>query len=104
MWGHNTIGFGTTHYKYPSDREGDMPLIGFAPRKQALTIYLTQGVDQYTTLLTQLGKYRTGRICLYINKLADVDLKVLKEVLRQSFQDAKKHPKTQSYQAKNRKK
>jgi hypothetical protein len=69
MWGDAIIGFGSYHYKYASGREGDSPLAGFSPRKQNLTFYIDAGFDQYDALLNELGKYTTGKYCLYIKKL-----------------------------------
>ena len=81
MWGSSIIGFGSYHYKYASGREGDWFLAGFSPRKQSLTIYTMAYVDKHKDLLKKLGKFKTGKGCLYINKLTDVDLKILKELL-----------------------
>jgi hypothetical protein len=93
MWGPSIVGFGQYHYKYASGREGDMPLAGFSPRKQALTLYITAGFDGYGELLGKLGKYKTGKACLYINKLEDVDLATLKEMVRRSVEHmARKYP------------
>ena len=86
MWGPSIIGFGSYHYKYESGREGDMPLIGFSPRKQSLSLYIMSGSDEYEVLLSKLGKHRTGASCLYINKLADVDMGVLRELVVQSVE------------------
>ena len=80
MWG-SMIGFGSYHYRYPSGREGDWFLTGFAPRKQALTLYIMAGFAQYDALLERLGKYRTGKSCLYIKRLDAVDLEVLEELI-----------------------
>jgi hypothetical protein len=85
MWGDTMVGFGSYHYKYDSGREGDMMLVGFSPRKQNLTLYLMGGFDRYEALLNQLGKFKTGKGCLYLNKLEDVDLPTLRELVRQSF-------------------
>ena len=90
MWGSSIIGFGSYHYKGASGREGDWMLIGFSPRKQNLTLYLMAGFDNYAPLLKKLGKHKTGRSCLYINKLADVDVKVLKELIAQSVAHMRK--------------
>jgi uncharacterized protein YdhG (YjbR/CyaY superfamily) len=90
MWGDSIVGYGTYHYKYASGREGDWFLTGFAPRKQNLTLYIMAGFDQYDTLLGDLGKYKTGKSCLYINKLEDVDQDVLRELVRQSVEHMKK--------------
>jgi hypothetical protein len=76
MWGPSIIGFGSYHYRYDSGREGDMPLIGFSPRKSATVLYLT-GIGDSKALLAKLGKHTTGKGCLYIKKLADVDQHVL---------------------------
>ncbi len=84
MWGPSIVGFGQYHYKYASGREGDMPLTGFSPRKQALTLYITSGFDQYEELLASLGKHSTGKACLYIKRLSDVNLATLREIIQQS--------------------
>ena len=88
MWGPSIIGFGDYHYRYESGREGDMFLTGFSPRKQSLSLYIMAGFDEYDDLLTRLGKHRKGASCLYINKLADVDMEVLRELVRESFEHA----------------
>ncbi|MEJ2103609.1 MAG: DUF1801 domain-containing protein, partial [Ignavibacteriaceae bacterium] len=77
MWGPSIIGFGSYHYKYASGREGDFFVTGFSPRKQNLTLYIMSGFKRSPELMKKLGKYKTGSSCLYINKLEDVDLKVL---------------------------
>ena len=77
MWGPSIIGFGSYHYKYESGREGDMPLIGFSPRKVANVLYGMSGSNDSKALLAKLGKHSTGKGCLYIKKLADVDQNVL---------------------------
>jgi hypothetical protein len=87
MWGDSIVGFGNYHYKYATGREGDMPLVGFSPRKQNLTLYIMSGFDEYNELLRKLGKYKTGKSCLYINKLEDVDLQTLRELVRLSVED-----------------
>lgn len=84
MWGDSIIGFGNYHYKYATGREGDWFVTGFSPRKQNLTLYIMSGFDEYDDLLTKLGKYKTGKACLYINKLTDVDLAVMRELIRKS--------------------
>ncbi len=84
MWGTSIVGFGSYHYRYASGREGDFMLTGFAPRKGALTLYIMGGHARYDELMAKLGKHRTGRSCLYINKLADVDLDVLRELIAES--------------------
>ncbi len=88
MWGSSIIGFGQYHYKSErSKQEGDWPLTGFSPRKQNLTIYVMPGFDDLTDLLKKLGKHKTSVGCLYINKLADIDLKVLEEIIKKSFKE-----------------
>jgi hypothetical protein len=84
MWGTSIVGFGTYRYKYASGREAEWMLVGFSPRKRNMTLYIMDGFDQYDELLSRLGKYRTGKSCLYINKLEDVDTQVLRELVRQS--------------------
>ena len=84
MWGDTMIGFGTYHYKYASGREGDWFVTGFSPRKQNLTLYIMSGFDEYDELMKKLGKYKTGKACLYINKLEDVDLSVMKDLIQKS--------------------
>jgi Domain of unknown function (DU1801) len=85
MWGSSIIGFGQYHYKYQSGREGDWMKTGFSPRKQNLTIYAMCDVNKYSTLLAKLGKHKTGKGCLYINKLDDVNPDVLKELVTETF-------------------
>lgn len=89
MWGNSIIGFGSYHYKYKSGREGDWFLIGFSPRKQSLTLYIMSGFEGYEEKLNKLGKYRTGKSCLYVNKLSDVNLSVLKELMADSVHHVK---------------
>lgn len=84
MWGPSIVGFGSYHYKYASGQEGDWPVTGFSPRKTSLTLYIMPGFDRYDDLMQKLGKYKTGKSCLYINKLADVDMGVLKELVTAS--------------------
>jgi hypothetical protein len=86
MWGPSIVGFGTYHYKYASGREGNMPKTGFSPRKQSMTVYIMEGFDEYDTLLKKLGTHKTGKSCLYINKLADVDKTVLREIIKKSYE------------------
>jgi hypothetical protein len=81
MWGPSIIGFGSYHYKYESGREGDMPVIAFSPRKAATVLYGVTGFDEAAGLLGKLGKHTTGKGCLYIKKLADVDEQVLKTLV-----------------------
>lgn len=90
MWGSSIIGFGSYHYKYDSGREGDMPMVGFSPRKQSLTLYLMTDFDTHQNLLNKLGKHKTSKACLYINKLEDIDIKVLQKLITQSYQQTMK--------------
>jgi hypothetical protein len=84
MWGPSIIGFGSYHYTYESGREGDMPMAGFSPRKAATVLYGMGGLDGSEALLAKLGKHTTGKGCLYIKKLADVDQKVLEALIVKS--------------------
>ena len=86
MWGSSIVGFGSYHYRYESGREGDMMLTGFAPRKASLSLYIMGGHERYEALMAKLGKHRTGSSCVYINKLADVDLDVLRELIVESVE------------------
>ncbi|WP_153916124.1 DUF1801 domain-containing protein [Shewanella sp. TC10] len=80
------IGFGQYHYQYESGREGDSPVIAFSPRKQNLVVYIMPGFNEFESLLKNLGKYKLGKSCLYINKLSDLNLDVFKEISRLSVQ------------------
>jgi hypothetical protein len=84
MWGPSIIGFGSYRYKYASGRDAEWFLTGFAPRKRDLTLYIMSGFDDYDALLADLGKHKTGKSCLYVNKLDDIDLDVLRELVKQS--------------------
>ena len=86
MWGDSIVGFGSYHYKYASGREADWMLVGFSPRKQNLTLYIMSGFEQYDELLQRLGKHSTGKACLYVKRLADVDLSVLRELVKLSVE------------------
>jgi Domain of unknown function (DU1801) len=81
MWGPTIVGFGTCHYKYESGREGDMPRIGFSPRGSELVLYLSGDYTRHQPLMDRLGKHRTGKSCLYIKKLGDVDEEVLEALM-----------------------
>ena len=85
MWGPSIIGYGRYHYKYDSGHEGDSMLTGFSPRKSALTIYVMPGYRDLSKKLARLGKHKIGKSCLYINKLDDVDMKVLEEIVREGL-------------------
>jgi hypothetical protein len=89
MWGTSIVGFGDYHYAYASGRSGEWFAVGFSPRKQNLTLYLTGGFDGYTELLGRLGKHSTGKSCLYVKKLADVDADVLRELVTRSYASTK---------------
>lgn len=84
LWGPSIIGYGSYHYKYPTGREGDWFLAGLSPRKQNMTLYIMAGFENYEELLSKLGKYKTGKSCLYINKLEDVNIDVLKKLIKES--------------------
>lgn len=84
MWGPNMVGFGSYHYRYDSGREGDWFLTGFSPRQGSLTLYLMAGFQRYPALMRRLGTYRTGKSCLYVKRLADIDLAVLEPLIRES--------------------
>jgi hypothetical protein len=89
MWGSSIVGFGSYHYKYDSGREGDSALAGFSPRKQNLTIYNMGGFERYDGLLKKLGKHTTGKGCLYIKRLDDIDLPTLKRLIEESVKNVK---------------
>ena len=84
MWGSSIVGFGDYRYKYESGREGNWFLTGFSPRKKSLTLYIMAGFAEYDELMANLGKYKTGKSCLYINKIEDVDLPTLKKLVKKS--------------------
>lgn len=86
MWGSSIVGFGSYHYKYASGREGDSFLTGFSPRKQNLTVYIMAGFEQYQELMQRLGKHTTGKSCLYIKRLEDIDLATLKKLVKRSVE------------------
>lgn len=91
MWGTSIVGFDSYHYKYASGHEGDMCLIGFSPRKNNITLYLMLGLHEDPALMKKLGKHKTGKGCLYINSLEDVDEKVLKTLIKNSVTAMKKY-------------
>lgn len=90
LWGSSIVGFGRYHYKYASGHEGDTCLVGFSPRKQNLTLYLTPGPDHYRDFLETLGKHKTGKGCLYLKRLDDVHLPTLKAIVRESVRAARR--------------
>lgn len=81
MWGPSIIGFGSYHYKYASGHEGDAPIVGFSPRKAKISLYVGTGQPEQEELLQRFGKHTTGKACIYINKIADIDIDVLKELI-----------------------
>ena len=89
MWNVGTLGFDTYHYKYDSGREGDCQAIGFYPREGKITVYLMDGTARHAKLLARLGKHTTSRVCVHIKRLADVQLSVLEEIVRQSYEYVK---------------
>ena len=85
MWGPSIIGFGKYHYKYPTGHEGDAPLVGFSPRKAKISLYFATGDTEREKLLEKFSKHTSGKACVYINKLADIDTEVLEELITQSI-------------------
>lgn len=85
MWGESIIGFGSYHYKYASGHEGDAPLVGFSPRKTAISVYAFTGLDEHKHLLENLGKFKMGKACIYVKKLSDVDQEVFKNVIQNTI-------------------
>jgi hypothetical protein len=90
LWGPSIVGFGSYHYKYASGREGDWFLTGFSPRKRDLTLYIMAGFGRSDELLERLGKHKTGKSCLYVKRLADLDPAVLRELIRRSVEHVAK--------------
>lgn len=90
MWGSSIVGFGNYHYVYASGREGDWFLTGFSPRKQNLTLYIMGGLPAHEALLQKLGKHKTGKSCLYVNKLEDLDLPTLRKLIVEGVKRARK--------------
>ena len=90
MWESSIAGFGTTTIKYAGGREADWPLVGFSPRKQNLTLYVMSGEDSHAELLSKLGKHSTGKGCLYIKRLSDIDLPTLKKLINASVKRKKR--------------
>jgi hypothetical protein len=85
MWGDSIIGFGSYHYKGASGREGDWAPVGFSPRKQALTLYIMADWTRHTDLLARLGKYKSGKSCIYVKKLEDIDLEALEQLIKRAI-------------------
>ena len=86
MWGGSMVGFGTYHYVYASGHSGDWPLLGFSPRKQNLTLYMMAGFSKYEALMDTLGKYKTGKSCLYVKRLSDINIDVLEKLIAESIE------------------
>ncbi|MEE1884967.1 DUF1801 domain-containing protein [Pedobacter flavus] len=91
MWGSTIIGFGNYHYKYKSGHEGDAPILAFSPRKPAITLYIFSNTKKSQILLTNLGKYKMSKACIYINKLSDINISVLKEICKESINYLNEH-------------
>lgn len=85
MWGSSIIGFGKIHYRYESGREGDFMATGFSPRKKDFSLYISSGFEKRQNLLKKLGRHKTGKACLYISALSDIDVNVLKEIIREGY-------------------
>jgi len=93
MWGPAIVGFDRYHYRYDSGHEGDAPIVGFSPRKQALVLYITPGFAGYDALLAKLGRHTTGKSCLYVKRLSDIDAGALEELVRASVAEMRRrHP------------
>lgn len=84
MWGTAIVGFGSYHYKYESGREGDAPLVGFSQRKDSISLYLSSQFDNREELLAKFGKHKTAKACVYVKKMSDIDIEVLKEMVNNS--------------------
>jgi Domain of unknown function (DU1801) len=90
MWGPSIIGFGQYHYKYDSGHEGDMCITGFSPRKQNFSLYVMMNAEDNQDLLSKLGKHKTGKACLYVKRLADIDTKILETLIKRTIDQVKK--------------
>ena len=86
LWGPSIVGFGDLHYKYESGREGDWFRVGFSPRKQNLTLYVTDYIQEDDPLLAKLGKFTTGKACIYVKRLEDIDTEVLEDLVKRSYE------------------
>lgn len=91
MWGPSIIGFGSYHYKYKTGHEGDAPLLGFSPRKAALSLYVYTGLDEHRYLLDGLGKFKIGKVCIYVKKLEDIDKDKLRRLMDESLRYLREH-------------
>ncbi len=85
MWGPSIVGFGQYHYKYESGHEGDAPLIGFSPRKTAISLYVFTGLEEHEHLLENLGKFKKGKACIYVSKLSDINLDALNLLMEETI-------------------
>jgi hypothetical protein len=94
MWGPSIVGFGSYHYKYESGHEGDAPMIGFSPRKAAISLYVYTGLKEHEHLLDGLGKFKIGKVCIYANKLSDIDMGQLKRIIKESLKYVKSNYET----------
>lgn len=90
IWGTSIVGYGKYHYKYASGREGDFMLVGFSPRKQNLAVYIMPGFAEFPALMKKLGKYKTGKTCLYLKNLEDIDVNVLEKLIDRSVKAMRK--------------
>ena len=90
MWGASIIGFGSVHLKYPTGRELDWLVVGFSPRKANITLYITDGFAKYDELMAKLGKHKTGKSCLYVKRLSDIDMGVLEELITASIENIRR--------------
>ena len=91
MWGPSIIGFGNYHYKYASGHEGDAPVLGFSPRKAALTLYVYSDTEKSKALLAELGKFKMSKACIYVKKLSDINTDILKEICIESIEYISEH-------------
>jgi len=91
MWGPSIIGFGSYHYKYKSGHEGDAPVIGFSPRKAAISLYVYSDTEKSKAIVADLGKYKMAKACIYVNKLEDINIPVLEELCRESIKFIGEH-------------
>lgn len=91
MWGPTIIGFGSYHYKYASGHEGDAPLIGFSPRKAAFSLYVYSPIEEQKQMLDSLGKFKMGKVCIYVKKLSDIDITVLEKLCKSSIAYVQEH-------------
>ena len=90
MWGPSIVGFGSYHYKYATGHEGDAPLAGFSSRKPEIVVYIAETFDSREKLLQELGKHRTGKVCVYIKRLSDIDVAVLEKLVKASVAEVRK--------------